>query len=77
MYQSVDVISNDNIDFIIVAITIMLRLLLAEIASHFWQPAEFENVANPDFKNIKHLHNPGHLSMTKPSIFHTQTHTHT
>ena len=56
------------IDFIVVAITIMLRRSLAESAGHFWWPAEFENVANPDFENLKHLQNPGHLSLTKPSM---------
>ena len=50
------------------AITIMLRRSLAESAGHFWQPAEFENVANPDFENLKHLQNPGYLSQTTPSI---------
>ena len=56
------------IDFIVVSITIMICRLLGESAGHFWQPAEFENVANPDFENPKHLQNPGHLPLTKSSI---------
>ena len=39
----------------------MLRRSLAESDGRFRWPAEFENVANPDFKNLKHLQNPGHL----------------
>ena len=48
-------------DFIVVAITIMLRRLLADSAGNFWRPEEFENVANLDFDNLKHLKNPGYL----------------
>ena len=48
----------------------MLRRSLAESAGHFWWPAEFENVANPDFENLKHLQNPGHLPLTEASINH-------
>ena len=33
----------------------MIRLLLAESAGPFRKPAEFENVEDPDFKNLKHL----------------------
>ena len=55
-------------DFIVVAATIMLRRLLAESAGHFWWPAEFEDVANSDFENIKHFHNPEHLPLTEFSI---------
>ena len=55
--------------FIDVAITIMLRRLLADSAAYFWQRIEFKNVANPDFKNIKHMENPGHLSLTEPSMY--------
>ena len=51
----------------------MIRGLLAESAGPFWHPAEFENVANPDFENLKNLQNPGHLSLTKPIIY-TYTH---
>ena len=47
----------------------MVRRSLAESAGHFWQPAEFENVANPDFEHTKHLQNPGHLSLTTPSMY--------
>ena len=39
----------------------------SESASHFWQPEEFENVANPYFKHLKHMQNPGHLSLTAPN----------
>ena len=42
----------------------MIRWLLAESAVHFWQSAEFENVANPYFENLKHLQKPGHLPLT-------------
>ena len=45
----------------------MLRRSHSESAGHFWQPAEFENVANPDFENFKHLQNPGYLLLTAPS----------
>ena len=46
----------------------MLYRLLAESAGNFWQPEKFENVANPDFENLKHLQKPGHLSLTAPSM---------
>ena len=49
-------------------IPIMLLRLFAEISGHFWQPAEFKNLAIPDFKNLKHLQNFGHLLLTAPSI---------
>ena len=68
MYQRVEVNSNFKIDFIVVAIIIMLLRSLADSDGLFWWPAEFENVENPDFENIKHLQNPGHLSLTKPSM---------
>ena len=48
----------------------MLRWSLSDSAGHFWQPSELENMANPDFENLKHLQNPGHLSLTKASITH-------
>ena len=63
----VEVISNAKIDFIVVAVTIMIHQSLAESADHFWWPAEFENVANVYIKNIKHLENPGPLLLTAPS----------
>ena len=44
----------------------MLHRLLADSAGHFWWPVEFENVVNQDFGNLKHLQNPGHLSLTSP-----------
>ena len=43
------------LEFIVVSITIMLCRLLAESVGCFWQPSELENVANPDFGNLKHL----------------------
>ena len=45
----------------------MLYRSLAESTGHFWHTAEFENVANPDFRNLKHLQNPGHLPLAAPS----------
>ena len=57
MYYKIEFINNINIYF---AITIMLHWLLAESAGHFWWTEEFENVANPDFENLKHLQNPEH-----------------
>ena len=55
-------------DFIVAAITIMLHRLPADSSSHFWQTSEFENVANTDFEDLKHLQNPGNLFLTAPSI---------
>ena len=55
-------------EFIVVAITIMLRRLLAESAGTFWGPAEFKNVANPDTKNLKHLRKSGYLLLTAPPM---------
>ena len=49
----------------------MLRCLLAESDGHFWWPEEFENVANPYFDNLKHLQNPGHLSLTKSIMLYS------
>ena len=43
----------------IFAIAIMIHWLLAVSDGHFWQPAEFKNVVNPDFENLKHLQNLG------------------
>ena len=53
----------------IVATTIMLRWLLAESYGRFWKPVEFKNVANPYFKNLKHLQNRGHFSLTTGCIY--------
>ena len=47
----------------------MIRRLLDKSAGHFWWPSEFENVANPDLVNLKHLQNPGHLPLTAASIW--------
>ena len=49
----------------------MIRRSLADSAGQFWWPEEFENVANPYFKNLKHLQNPGHLLLTKSSILYS------
>ena len=61
----IEVRNNIRIDFIVVAIIIMLCRSLTESAGHFWQPVKFENVENPDFNNLKHLQNPGHLPLTE------------
>ena len=69
--------SNVKIDFIVVNITVIPRRSLSDSAGPFWQPTEFENVANPYFENIKHLKNPGHLSLTAPiigSLYNNQPH---
>ena len=50
------------------AITIMLHWSLSGSDGHFWWTAEFENVANPYFQNLKHLQNLGHKLLTAPSI---------
>ena len=68
MYRRVEVGSNSKIDFILVSVTIMLRWWLAERAGNFWWLSEFENVANLDFGNLKHLQNPEHLLLIAPSI---------
>ena len=64
----VEVSSNVKIDPIVFSIAIMLRQFHSDSTGHFWHSAEFENVANPDFKNLKHLQNPGHLFLTAPSM---------
>ena len=46
----------------------MLHWSLAESDGHFLWPEEFENVANPDFENLKQLKNRGHLLLTAPSM---------
>ena len=46
----------------------MLRRSLTDSAGHFWWPEEFENVANLDFGHLKHLQNPGNLSLTKSNM---------
>ena len=47
----------------------MIRRYLADSAGQFWWPEEFEDVTNPYFDNLKHLLNPGHLLLTKSSMF--------
>ena len=47
----------------------MIHRLLGDSDGHFWWPVEFENVANPDFENLKHLQNPGHLPLTAISKY--------
>ena len=46
----------------------MIHWSLSESDGHYWQPAQFENVENPYFDNLKHLENPGHSFLTTPSI---------
>ena len=65
MYYKIEVINNSTHIF---AITNMLHQSLAESAGHYWWTAEFENVANPDFKIFKHLQNPEHYLLTAPII---------
>ena len=53
----------------------MLRRLLVESAVHFLKPAKFENMANPDFENIKHLKTLGNVllpisGILKPHSYH-------
>ena len=67
-YYNIKVINNHNIGFIVITTTITLYWLLAESSGCFSKPVEFENVANLDFKDIKHLHNPGYLLLTIPSM---------
>ena len=55
----------------------MLHWMLAESTGHFWHPAEFENVANEYFENLKHLQNPRHLLLTAPNIYIVLGHTGT
>ena len=43
MYERIEVSINVRIDLIFVAITIILRWLLAKSAGHFWHPSDFEN----------------------------------
>ena len=50
----------------------MLRRSLADSAGHFWWTEEFENVAKLDLNNLKHLQNPGHLLLTKSSMFYSR-----
>ena len=57
MYHKIEVINNLDIYF---AITVMLRRSRDESAGHFWWTAEFENMENPEFENLKHLQKPGH-----------------
>ena len=64
----VEVRSNVKIYFIVVSVTIMLYRSLGESAGQFWQSAEFENVANQYFENLKHLQNPGDLLLAAASI---------
>ena len=60
--------STRTISYTFNEISIMFRRSLAESAGHFWWPEESENVANQDFENLKHFQNPGHLSLTAPSM---------
>ena len=51
----------------------MLCQFLSESAGHFWWLVECENMANPDYQNIKQLQTPGHLPLTAPIIFRNET----
>ena len=64
----IEVNNKIRIEFIVVAITIILRRLLTDRVDCFWQPAEFENVANLDFEHFKHLQSSGHLPLIEASI---------
>ena len=55
MYYKIEVINNINIYF-----WHHHYAPLAESAGHFWWTEEFENVANSDLENLKHLQNPEH-----------------
>ena len=46
----------------------MLLRSIAESNGLFWQPAEFENVANPDYTILKHLQKLGHFLLTAASM---------
>ena len=46
----------------------MIHWLLAVSDGHFWQPAEFKNVVNPDFENLKHLQNLGFFFLISDSM---------
>ena len=46
----------------------MLCQLLYNRDVHFWKSQEFENVANPYFKGLKHLQDPRNLSLNAPSM---------
>ena len=50
-------------------IAIELCLFLAVSTGHFWLPIKFENMANPDYKNLKHLQKLDHFSLTGPCIY--------
>ena len=65
----VEVSSSFRIEIIVVVVIIMICRSLAESTGHFWWSAEFKNVENPDFENLNHLQNPGHLSMTDPNTY--------
>ena len=47
----------------------MPRRLIAVSTVHFWWPEKFENVANRDFENLKHLQNFGHFLLTAGRIW--------
>ena len=49
--------------------SIIICWLLAEIAGHFWKPAESDNLANPEFENLKHFQNLGYFLLTLASMY--------
>ena len=60
--------NNLKIKFIVVAVVVTLRQLLAASAVRFWRPAKFKNLANSDFENLKHWQNLETLSLTEPYL---------
>ena len=63
----IEVNNSIMIDFIVVAIIIMLRQSLSESAGHFWQAENSKMWQIQISKNLKHLQNPGHLPLTLPN----------
>ena len=49
--------NNLKIKFIVVAVVVTLRQLLAASAVRFWRPAKFKNLANLYFEIFQHLQN--------------------
>ena len=74
MYVGLSLFSNITIYPTLNDICVVLCKSLAESSGRFWQPVEFENVANPDFKNLKYLQNPEHFSLTKGCIYRSEVH---
>ena len=47
----------------------MLCWILSESTDRYEGTVDFENLANPDFENLKHLQNLGPLLLTEPCIY--------